>query len=64
MHYLGFGVTPQKLTLFGQMLHGMEVVDAIANAETTGPGNPQEGILPNNHLEDIIILSVTLGEYK
>jgi len=63
LDYPGFGVTPQKLTLFGQVIHGMDVVDAIAYVETSGEEIPPDGSLPNSPLEDIIILSITLGAY-
>jgi cyclophilin family peptidyl-prolyl cis-trans isomerase len=55
LDYPGFGVTPQLLTLFGQVISGLEVVDAIAHVET---------IPPNIPLEDIVILSITLGAYE
>jgi len=63
LDYPSFGVMPQRLTVFGQVIYGMAVVDAIANVETTGPEEVQGGIPLNTPLVDIVILTITLGEY-
>jgi len=59
LDYPGLGTNIQQLAIFGQVISGMEVVDAISRLETTGP----EGTPPNVPLEEVVITAITLGEY-
>ena len=66
--YLRYGGTPhldlvfnpQGHTVFGQVVAGMDVVDAIAAVETDG--DPPQGA--NRPLQDVVIESVTVTEFN
>ena len=59
LDYPGMGFAVNRPTVFGQVITGMDVVDAIASVPNTGlHGNPQR--LP---FENIYILGISFGYY-
>jgi peptidyl-prolyl cis-trans isomerase B (cyclophilin B) len=57
LDYPGLGYNTQRMPLFGQVVSGMEVVDAIAAVENTGA----DTMPPNMPLTEVYILHVTIG---
>ena len=55
--YGGYLSLYQSYTVFGQVIEGMDVVDAIAKVETTGSEN-------STPVEDVIIDTIEVTTYK